>query len=118
VAPASLPKADRQLGRGGWVWTRNWELDSVAYFMNFLWNYHQTPAVWRPEALLLEPQVRALRGWGRGVARGRPAWPASCARLRASDTACCGAVLTHTGMPALTTLLCPCVCCAPPHVRA
>jgi meiotically up-regulated gene 157 (Mug157) protein len=57
VPPASLPKAERQLGRGGWVWNRNWELDSAAYFINFMWNYHQTPAVWRPEALLREPQV-------------------------------------------------------------
>ncbi|KAF8070963.1 mug157-like protein [Scenedesmus sp. PABB004] len=57
VAPSSLKKNDRQLGRGGWVWTRNFELDSVAYFFNFLWNYHQTPGVWAPGALLAEPLV-------------------------------------------------------------
>jgi meiotically up-regulated gene 157 (Mug157) protein len=50
-------KYDRQLGRGGWVWTRNSELDSVAYYFNFLCNYHQTPNIWRPSALLFEPKV-------------------------------------------------------------
>lgn len=54
---SKLAKYDRQLGRGGWVWTRNFELDSVAYFFNFLWNYHQTPGIWNPGALLLEPLV-------------------------------------------------------------
>ncbi|WIA23260.1 hypothetical protein OEZ85_000031 [Tetradesmus obliquus] len=48
MAPAKLSKYDRQLGRGGWVWTRNFELDSVAYFFNFLWNYRQTPSIWNP----------------------------------------------------------------------
>ena len=46
-------------GRGGWVWTRNFELDSVAYFFNFLWNYHQTQGLWKPGALLAETTV-----WG------------------------------------------------------
>lgn len=57
VPISSLSKYDRQLGRGGWVWTRNFELDSVAYFFNFLWNYHQTPDVWRPELLLADSLV-------------------------------------------------------------
>lgn len=57
VPVSSLSKYDRQLGRGGWVWTRNFELDSVAYFLNFLWNYHQTPGVWKPEDLLTESVV-------------------------------------------------------------
>lgn len=57
VVPKSLPKYDRQLGRGGWVWTRNFELDSLAYFLNFLWNYHQTPGVWSPQTLLRESLV-------------------------------------------------------------
>lgn len=57
VSPGSLKKYDRQLGRGGWVWTRNFELDSVAYFFNFIWNYHQTPTIWQPDALLTEPLV-------------------------------------------------------------
>ena len=45
------------LGRGGWVFTRKFELDSVAYFLNFLWNFHQAPDVWSPEALLAEPLI-------------------------------------------------------------
>eukprot|EP00879_Flechtneria_rotunda_P023909 GHRR01025321.1.p1 GENE.GHRR01025321.1~~GHRR01025321.1.p1 ORF type:complete len:482 (+),score=117.16 GHRR01025321.1:312-1757(+) len=57
VPVKGLSKYNRQLGRGGWVWTRNFELDSVAYFFNFLWNYHQTAAVWSPEQLLAEPIV-------------------------------------------------------------
>ncbi|GAX78463.1 hypothetical protein CEUSTIGMA_g5902.t1 [Chlamydomonas eustigma] len=57
VSTYSLPKQDRILGRGGWVWTRNFELDSVAYFFNFLWNYHQTKGLWSPSALLSETGV-------------------------------------------------------------
>lgn len=57
VAPHTLTKADRQLGRGGWVWTRNFELDSVAYYFNFLWNYHQADGIWSPGVLLQEPLV-------------------------------------------------------------
>ena len=57
MPPHSLPKNDRMLGRGGWVFTRNFELDSVAYFFNFLWNFHQTPHVWSPETLLAEPLI-------------------------------------------------------------
>jgi meiotically up-regulated gene 157 (Mug157) protein len=57
IPPSSLGKYDRQLGRGGWVWTRNFELDSVANFFNFLWNHHQTASIWRPAALLAEPLV-------------------------------------------------------------
>jgi len=57
VPISKLKKQDRQLGRGGWVWTRNFELDSVAYFFNFIWNFHQTPTIWQPEQLLFEPLV-------------------------------------------------------------
>ncbi|WIA31767.1 hypothetical protein OEZ86_002639 [Tetradesmus obliquus] len=57
IPPSIISKYDRQLGRGGWVWTRNFELDSVAYFFNFLWNYHQSPGVWQPGQLLMEPLV-------------------------------------------------------------
>ena len=57
VVPDSQPKYDRQLGRGGWVFTRNFELDSVAYFLNFLWNFHQSPDIWSPGTLLAEPLV-------------------------------------------------------------
>ena len=31
---------DRVIGRGGWVATRNYELDSGAYFLNQLWDYY------------------------------------------------------------------------------
>jgi hypothetical protein len=57
MPPTQLPKHERQLGRGGWVWNRNFELDSVAYYFNFLWNYHQTPSIWQPSKLLMEPAV-------------------------------------------------------------
>ena len=57
VAPDSQSKNDRQLGRGGWVFTRNFELDSVAYFFNFLWNFHQSPDIWSGGTLLAEPLV-------------------------------------------------------------
>jgi uncharacterized protein len=39
------------------VFTRNFELDSVAYFFNFLWNFHQNPDIWNPNAVLCEPLV-------------------------------------------------------------
>lgn len=29
-------------GRAGWVGTRNFEVDSGAYFFNLLWNYYQS----------------------------------------------------------------------------
>ena len=35
----TLGRFERLIGRGGWVASRNFELDSGAYFMNFLWNY-------------------------------------------------------------------------------
>ena len=35
-APKSLPKAEQALGRGGWVATRNYELDSGCYFLRLL----------------------------------------------------------------------------------
>lgn len=57
VPPTKLPKHERMLGRGGWVWNRNFELDSVAYYFNFLWNYHQTPSIWQASELLQEAAV-------------------------------------------------------------
>ena len=51
------PKRDRILGRGGWVWTRNFELDSSAYYFNLLYNYYVTPGLWGPEQLLNETLV-------------------------------------------------------------
>ena len=56
-SPEKLPKKERQLGRGGWVWNRNFELDSIAYFYNLLWNWYGTEGLWAPETLLLEPLV-------------------------------------------------------------
>ena len=35
-----LPKKDRVIGRGGWVGTRNYELDSGAYYLNQLYDYY------------------------------------------------------------------------------
>lgn len=39
------------------MWTRNFELDSLAYFLMYLWNYWTSPGLYRPEALLVEPLV-------------------------------------------------------------
>jgi meiotically up-regulated gene 157 (Mug157) protein len=39
------------------VWTRNFELDSLAYFLMYLWNYWTSPGLYRPESLLMEPLV-------------------------------------------------------------
>ena len=32
--------------------TRNFEVDSGAYFFSLLWNYYHTPGMWAPEKLL------------------------------------------------------------------
>lgn len=55
--PSKLPKSDRRLGRGGWVWNRNFELDSIAYFMNLLWNWFASDNIYAPEQLLQEPII-------------------------------------------------------------
>lgn len=55
--PVTHNDEDRKLSRGGWVGVRNYELDSGAYFLNLLWNYANTPGVYRPEALLAEPMI-------------------------------------------------------------
>ena len=50
-----LSKADRVIGRGGWVATRNYELDSGAYYLNMLWNYLSTsPTIFGAERFLNE----------------------------------------------------------------
>ena len=49
-----LNKFERLLGRGGWVGTRNFELDSGAYFIHFLWNYYQSSDVHGPDKLVDE----------------------------------------------------------------
>ncbi len=52
--PAKLAPADRAIGRGGWVATRNYELDSGAYYLNMLWNYLATPGIFGAERFLNE----------------------------------------------------------------
>jgi uncharacterized protein len=52
--PVKLSKADRIIGRGGWVATRNYELDSGAYFLSMLWNYFATPGIFGVERFLNE----------------------------------------------------------------
>jgi uncharacterized protein len=58
--PDDLTKFERLLGRGGWVGTRNYELDSGAYFINLLYNYWASEGVSRRagEALLAEPLIQ------------------------------------------------------------
>jgi meiotically up-regulated gene 157 (Mug157) protein len=55
--PAKLSLKDRVIGRGGWVDTRNYELDSGAYFFTQLYDYYVAENVYRPDALLLEPLI-------------------------------------------------------------
>lgn len=58
--PDTLNKFERLLGRGGWVGTRNYELDSGAYFINFLYNYWSTSSKKRPaigDSLLSESMI-------------------------------------------------------------
>jgi meiotically up-regulated gene 157 (Mug157) protein len=57
VHGSRLAKNERILGRGGWVWNRNFELDSSAYFFNYLWNYFQTATIWHPAQLLRESTI-------------------------------------------------------------
>ncbi|GLC46965.1 hypothetical protein PLESTM_002001600 [Pleodorina starrii] len=53
VRPERLGKFERQIGRGGWVATRNFEVDSGAYWLNLLWNYASTPgSLWAAAAFL------------------------------------------------------------------
>lgn len=49
-------KFERLIGRAGWVGTRNYELDSGAYFIQLLWNLHSLPGYGR-DLLLAEPVV-------------------------------------------------------------
>ena len=55
--PATLPKSVRAIGRGGWVATRNYELDSGAYYLNMLWNYLATPGLFGGERFLNETSL-------------------------------------------------------------
>ena len=52
--PAGHNDGDRPLGRGGWVGVRNYELDSGAYLLHFMYNYAAS-GVHAPEALLADP---------------------------------------------------------------
>jgi Metal-independent alpha-mannosidase (GH125) len=52
IDPASLELKYQAIGRGGWVGTRNYELDSGAYFFTQLWDYYVTKDLYRPESLL------------------------------------------------------------------
>lgn len=49
-------KEERRLGRGGWTGTRNYELDSGAYFLHFLWNYYAS-GIYGPEKLVSDPLI-------------------------------------------------------------
>jgi len=55
--PSSLPVKERVIGRGGYVATKNYELDSGAYYLNFLYDYYRQPDFYNPESLLLEPII-------------------------------------------------------------
>lgn len=55
--PEELSLKDRVIGRGGFVATRNYELDSGAYFLIHLYDYYTAEDIYRPESLLAEPMV-------------------------------------------------------------
>lgn len=60
---------DRVIGRGGWVATRNYELDSGAYFLNQLWDYFVSdPAaaarVFLQDAFILDAVRVLVDVWG------------------------------------------------------
>lgn len=50
--PSSLTDQEQDIGRGGWVGTRNFEVDSGAYFFNLLWNYYSSPNLMYVESFL------------------------------------------------------------------
>ena len=64
--PLTLPLKDQVIGRGGFVATRNYELDSGAYFLHHLYDYYYTSIAigsdggsisYRPELLLQESLI-------------------------------------------------------------
>jgi meiotically up-regulated gene 157 (Mug157) protein len=55
--PLTLPIKDLVIGRGGWVASRNYELDSGAYFLQQIYDYYVADGSYRPEALLEEPMI-------------------------------------------------------------
>jgi len=55
--PEKLQIQDRVIGRGGFVATRNYELDSGAYFIMHLYDYYVANGIYNPEAILREPVI-------------------------------------------------------------
>jgi uncharacterized protein len=55
--PSSLELKQRVIGRGGWVDTRNYEVDSGAYFLTQLYDYYVAHHLYRPDVLLSEPMI-------------------------------------------------------------
>jgi meiotically up-regulated gene 157 (Mug157) protein len=55
--PKQFDLKDQVIGRGGFVATRNYELDSGAYYLNHLYDYYVVKGIYRPEELLEEPIV-------------------------------------------------------------
>ncbi|CAB9497865.1 DUF1237 domain-containing protein [Seminavis robusta] len=55
--PSARPLRERVIGRGGWVDTRNYEVDSGAYFLTQLYDYYVAEHLYRPEVLLAEPII-------------------------------------------------------------
>ncbi|KAI9001851.1 Six-hairpin glycosidase-like protein [Hyaloraphidium curvatum] len=55
---SDLTQGDMELGRYGFVSTRNYEPDTGAYFINLLYNYFRTePAIWGRERFLNETVI-------------------------------------------------------------
>jgi len=71
VDPNSLSQADKLLGRGGWVATRNFELDSSAYFLRFMQDTYEwaTPLklqlgnLYEPHSYVHNATKAALATW-------------------------------------------------------
>lgn len=57
IDPGQLDKRWRMIGRGGWTGTRNFELDSGAYFISLLWNYFAAPGLYNSAELVKEALV-------------------------------------------------------------
>jgi meiotically up-regulated gene 157 (Mug157) protein len=57
VDPSTLALRERVIGRGGWVATRNFELDSGAYFMTQLYDYYVAKGLYKPDVLLAETMI-------------------------------------------------------------
>ena len=57
VDPSTLQLRDLVIGRGGFVSTKNYELDSGAYFLTQLYDYYVAEGLYRPQLLLAEPLI-------------------------------------------------------------